>query len=383
MLSVMVNTSVMRISSGVQEKYSAPLNSVITGLCLLTLISLSFALNAAENIAENDTGKTTQETAEKSEDISNSSESETVVPLSPEQQEKILQAMANREQYTQLINQLELEAGADAYRPALSQAYMDLGLTLQTLEQHDEAAEAFDKALQSVRISDGLNSPLQLPMLQELYNSNLANADWEGADVYAHLMYYVARKNFAAGDERRLAALQQMGNWKLKAESENLLSEYSNALGSAIETYEQEIELLQSMPLEGNNLTLATLYLGEARLKMILAQQIYDRPLTEYQTPGRERSTTTTRCFFVRLANGSVTQMCETIEVPQLDFYTVPNDMKLREISGNLKDIREALVKAFTLLQIEMEQVEKRDELLAEMNQITESYNTFVTEHSM
>jgi tetratricopeptide (TPR) repeat protein len=383
MLSVMVNTSVMRISSGVQEKYSAPLNSVITGLCLLTLISLSFALNAAENIAENDTGKTTQETAEKSEDISNSSESETVVPLSPEQQEKILQAMANREQYTQLINQLELEAGADAYRPALSQAYMDLGLTLQTLEQHDEAAEAFDKALQSVRISDGLNSPLQLPMLQELYNSNLANADWEGADVYAHLMYYVARKSFAAGDERRLAALQQMGNWKLKAESENLLSEYSNALGSAIETYEQEIELLQSMPLEGNNLTLATLYLGEARLKMILAQQIYDRPLTEYQTPGRERSTTTTRCFFVRLANGSVTQMCETIEVPQLDFYTVPNDMKLREISGNLKDIREALVKAFTLLQIEMEQVEKRDELLAEMNQITESYNTFVTEHSM
>ena len=379
----MVNTSVMRISSGVQEKYSAPLNSVITGLCLLTLISLSFALNAAENIAENDTGKTTQETAEKSEDISNSSESETVVPLSPEQQEKILQAMANREQYTQLINQLELEAGADAYRPALSQAYMDLGLTLQTLEQHDEAAEAFDKALQSVRISDGLNSPLQLPMLQELYNSNLANADWEGADVYAHLMYYVARKSFAAGDERRLAALQQMGNWKLKAESENLLSEYSNALGSAIETYEQEIELLQSMPLEGNNLTLATLYLGEARLKMILAQQIYDRPLTEYQTPGRERSTTTTRCFFVRLANGSVTQMCETIEVPQLDFYTVPNDMKLREISGNLKDIREALVKAFTLLQIEMEQVEKRDELLAEMNQITESYNTFVTEHSM
>ncbi|MDG1851968.1 MAG: tetratricopeptide repeat protein, partial [Gammaproteobacteria bacterium] len=337
----------------------------------------------AENIAENDTGKTTQETAEKSEDISNSSESETVVPLSPEQQEKILQAMANREQYTQLINQLELEAGADAYRPALSQAYMDLGLTLQTLEQHDEAAEAFDKALQSVRISDGLNSPLQLPMLQELYNSNLANADWEGADVYAHLMYYVARKSFAAGDERRLAALQQMGNWKLKAESENLLSEYSNALGSAIETYEQEIELLQSMPLEGNNLSLATLYLGEARLKMILAQQIYDRPLTEYQTPGRERSTTTTRCFFVRLANGSVTQMCETIEVPQLDFYTVPNDMKLREISGNLKDIREALVKAFTLLQIEMEQVEKRDELLAEMNQITESYNTFVTEHSM
>lgn len=379
----MVNTTVMKISSGVQKKYAVSLNTVIAGLCLLTLISLPFALNAAENIDENDSSKTVHETAEQSEDATMPAESEAVIPLSPEQQEKIQQALSNREQYTQLINQLELEAGADAHRPALSQAYMDLGLTLQTLEQHDEAAEAFDKALQSVRISDGLNSPLQLPMLQELYNSNLANADWEGADVYAHLMYYVARKSFAAGDERRLAALQQMGNWKLKAESENLLSEYSNALGSAIETYEQEIELLQNMPLEGNNLTLATLHLGEARLKMILAQQIYDRPLTEYQTPGRERSTTTTRCFFVRLANGSVTQMCETIEVPQLDFYTVPNDMKLREISGNLKDIREALVKAFTLLQIEMEQVEKRDELLAEMNQITESYNTFVTEHSM
>ncbi|MDC1528390.1 tetratricopeptide repeat protein [Gammaproteobacteria bacterium] len=380
---VMVNTTVMKIRSGVQNKNTAPLNSVITGLCLLTLIFLPCSLNAAENIDENDSSKTVQETAEQSEDATMPAESEAVVPLSPEQQEKIQQALSNREQYTQLINQLELEAGADAYRPELSQAYMDLGLTLQDLEQHDEATEAFDKALQSVRISDGLNSALQLPMLQELYNSNLARADWEGADLYAHLMFYVARKSFAAGDERRLAALEQMGNWKLKAENENLLSEYSNALGSAIETYQHEIELLQSMPLEGNNLTMATLYLGEARLKMILAQQIYDRPLTEYQTPGRERSTTTTRCFFVRLANGSVTQMCETIEVPQLDFYTVPNDMKLREISGNLKDIREALVKAFTLLQIEMEQVEKRDELLAEMNQITESYNTFVTEHSM
>ena len=379
----MVNTTVMKISSGVQKKYAVSLNTVIAGLCLLTLISLPFALNAAENIDENDSSKTVQETAEQSEDATMPAESEAVIPLSPEQQEKIQQALSNREQYTQLINQLELEAGADAYRPKLSQAYMDLGLTLQVLEQHDEATEAFDKALQSVRISDGLNSALQLPMLQELYNSNLARADWEGADLYAHLMFYVARKSFAAGDERRLAALEQMGNWKLKAENENLLSEYSNALGSAIETYQHEIELLQSMPLEGNNLTMATLYLGEARLKMILAQQIYDRPLTEYQTPGRERSTTTTRCFFVRLANGSVTQMCETIEVPQLDFYTVPNDMKLREISGNLKDIREALVKAFTLLQIEMEQAEKRDELLAEMNRITESYNSFVTEHSM
>lgn len=380
---VMVNTTVMKISSGVQKKYAVSLNTVIAGLCLLTLISLPFALNAAENIDENDSSKTVQETAEQSEDATMPAESEAVIPLSPEQQEKIQQALSNREQYTQLINQLELEAGADAYRPELSQAYMDLGLTLQVLEQHDEAIEAFDKALQSVRISDGLNSALQLPMLQELYNSNLARANWEGADLYAHLMFYVARKSFAAGDERRLAALEQMGNWKLKAENENLLSEYSNALGSAIETYQHEIELLQSMPLEGNNLTMATLYLGEARLKMILAQQIYDRPLTEYQTPGRERSTTTTRCFFVRLANGSVTQMCETIEVPQLDFYTVPNDMKLREISGNLKDIREALVKAFTLLQIEMEQAEKRDELLAEMNRITESYNSFVTEHSM
>jgi len=379
----MVNSTVMRINSGVQDKYTASLNTVITGLLLLSLAIFPFALNAAENVAENDRSKITQVTAEQSEDTSTPPDSEALVPLSPEQQQKIQQALSNREQYTQLINQLELEAGADAYRPELRQAYMDLGLSLQILEQHDAATEAFDKALQSVRISDGLNSPLQLPMLQELYNSNLANADWEAVDLYAHLKYYVARKSFAAGHETRLSALQQMGKWKLKAENENLLSEYSNAIGSAIASYEKEIELLQTMPLEGNNLTLATLYLGEAELKMRLARQIYDRPLTEYQTPGRERSTTTTRCFFVRLANGSVTQMCETIEVPQLDFYTVPNEIKLREISTNLKDIREALVRAFSLLQIEMEQPGKRDELLAEMNQITESYNSFVTDHSM
>ncbi len=380
---VMVNSIIMKISSDLQGKHAVSFNTVIAGLFLLTLAALPFGLIAAENIAEDENVLAEAETAEEAEVTSLSPDAETVVPLTAEQQERIQQSLLNRERYTQLINQLELDAGNDAYRTELSQAYMGLGLTLQTLEQHDAATEAFDKALQSVRISDGLNSPLQLPMLQELYNSNLARADWEGADLYSHLMYYVARKSFDVGDERRLAALQQMGNWKLKAESENLLSEYSNALGSAIESYQKEIDLLQTMPLAGNNLNLAALYLGEARLKMILAQQIYDRPLTEYQTPGRERSTTTTRCFFVRLANGSVTQMCETIEVPQLDFYTVPNDMKLREISGNLKDIREALVNAFGLLQIEMEQPEKRDELLAEMNQVTESYNKFVTDHSM
>ena len=227
--------------------------SVLVALYLLILSIIPQELIAAEGITEEGDIPVDQNIEENIE-APVETESQVIEPLSPEEQERIQQAFLDRDQYTQLINRIELESGTDVYRADLSQAYMDLGLTLQILGQHEEALDAFDKALQTVRVSSGLNSPLQIPMLQELFSSNLSLAEFGKADTFSHLIFHIARKSYLPGDERRLVALQQLGNWKLKAENEELLSEFSNALGEAIDLYQQEIKLMQTMPLEGNNL---------------------------------------------------------------------------------------------------------------------------------
>ena len=115
---------------------------------------------------------------------------------------------------------------------------------------------------------------------------------------------------------------------------------------------------------------------------MSVTKEIIERPLTDYMM-GQPRSTTTTRCYLVRLPNGRSTQVCETVEVPNLDYYIDPSQRQYQEISRNLNDIRGAISYAFEIVQTEEAYTEKQNSLLLEIQQLTESYNTFVTENAL
>jgi len=303
--------------------------------------------------------------------------------LTPEQQEAIQQAVLKREQYKQIIDRLELEAGTDVYSAELIEAYRDLGFAFYTLEQYEEAVAAFDKALQSVRISNGINSVQQLPVLQEILISNESMGDWEAVDANSHLIFHINRKNFPVGDERRIQALNELGKWTLKAVSDEQIKGFQSSAGELVDLYKNEIRQTEKLAnYDGKNFHLAFLYLGEARAKMSVTKEIIERPLTDYMM-GQPQSTTTTRCYLVRLPNGRATQVCETVEVPNLDYYIDPSQRQYQEISRNLNDIRGAISDAFDIVQTEEAYSERLNLLLTEIQQLTESYNTFVTENAL
>lgn len=298
-------------------------------------------------------------------------------------EEELAQARMDRQHYEQLIASLELENSQGAWRADLSEAWMGMGHALRTLSLYDEAAEAYDTALQSTRINAGLNSLDQLPMLEALLETSELRQDWEAMDAFANLIYYVHRKNFPVGDARRLDALELLAKWKMRASENDLLDGFRNQARQAADLYKREIRLLETMDYyEGRNLALASLYLGEARASLVIAQQVYDRPLRDYQT-GAPQTITTQRCRSIRLPDGRVTQICETVEVPNMDNYLEPVNRKNQELLMNMDDIRGAITNAYDALQVENSFPEEREAMLMQVQETTRAYNAFVTNNSL
>jgi tetratricopeptide (TPR) repeat protein len=288
-------------------------------------------------------------------------------------------ALIDRDSYERIINEIKSNSGQDAYSNELSEAYLNLAATHFSLGDFDKAAETYDQALQIIRISTGLNSLQQLPVLQVLLETGEARSDWQGVDTNAHLIFHINRRNFPAGDSRRVEALIQLGTWKLKAASEDLLRGFRDMTKEAADLYSNEIRQLELLDdYEGKNLNLASLYLGVARSNIALARNISEKPLRYYST-GQPRTITTQRCRIVRLTNGTVTQICETVQVPNMQ-YTNPSIRKNQEISITLATIRRAITNSIEVLK-EEKSGELRDQLFFEMQETTEAYNAFVTKN--
>ena len=288
------------------------------------------------------------------------------------------QALIDRERYQQIIIEIENNSSQNAYSNELSEAYLNLASINYSLGDFDKAGETFDQALQIIRISTGLNSLQQLPVLQSLLKISEIKNDWQAVDSNAHLIFHINRQNFQPGDSKRVEALIQLSNWKLKAAAEDLLGGFKDKTLEAADLYSNEIELLKSrVDHEEKNLSLATLYLGEARSNIALAANILEKPLGDYST-GQPRTITTQRCRTVRMPNGAVRQICQTVEVPNMQAYIEPSNRKNMEISMTLSSIRKAIANTFDVLQKE-KPGEQLDQLFIELHETAEAYNTFVT----
>lgn len=295
----------------------------------------------------------------------------------------ILQARVDRDRYEQVVADLELQASADTWNADLNEAYLNLAGTLDVLGIHDEAAIVYDKALQNTRIGNGLNNLQQLPILEALLENSLEQQDWEKADSYAHLAFHIARRNYAIGDTRRTDALNRLSQWKLRVAKEELTGSYRQYARDTIAIYRTEMNLVEETAgdFENEGVYLASLHLGEARAKLALAEQVLEQPLGDFRTTGQQ-TITTQRCRPMRLPDGRMTQICETVEVPNIDYYLDPSVRKNQEISQNLLDIRRAILDAFDELQKDGD-IGQRNALLAEMQEITKAYNAFVTDNSL
>jgi len=111
----------------------------------------------------------------------------------------------------------ELEQEHGPYHGGLSQHLTSLGINYQTRGRHDEASEVFRRAMHVNRISEGLYSLNQVPILERLIESNVASGDWESASESHQYLYWLHRRNYGAEDPRMLPIITKLSNWHLNA----------------------------------------------------------------------------------------------------------------------------------------------------------------------
>ena len=282
--------------------------------------------------------------------------------------------------YRQAIATLEARQGV--YSMELSEAYVGLGTALRTLGQHQEAAEAFGKALQSLRISYGLNDLRQLPVLEALRATHEQLGNWDDVNSASHLIFYITRHNPDASQELRVQSLLDLGRWMRKAYDAKLLSDFEANAKALSELYDNEIKRLEEgTEYAGRATHLAALNLELAATELNEAKRKYELPITAFEIPGigEQRSHVTQQCFSGLDRNGRPITVCNApMEVPNVNYFLNPNVQKSSEIRQHLVEVESRVLRAYRLLQENPATGDAQTALVADVRQLSDEYNKFV-----
>ena len=147
-------------------------------------------------------------------------------------------------EYEREIQAREAEHGV--YDPATGEYLLSVGLVYQNAGRHEEAVDAFARALQIKRVNEGLQSAGQLLILEQLIKSNIAKAAWEEVDRNYQQLLWIHKRNYEPGDPRLLPVVDTVGRWKLKAYKENLLdSSAVRIIGESEKLFQDTIDILE------------------------------------------------------------------------------------------------------------------------------------------
>lgn len=127
--------------------------------------------------------------------------------------------------YEEEIGTLELEGGA--WNENLTEGLAAIGLLHQQQNNHAAAIDAFSRAMHLNRIHFGLDSLQQVPLIEALVSSYLAEDKWAEADNFQAYLFYVQNKAYGAGDPRMVSVLMNLAHWNLTAFNAG----YGEALG--------------------------------------------------------------------------------------------------------------------------------------------------------
>ena len=229
------------------------------------------------------------------------------------------------EEYEQEIRKREAEHGV--YDPATGEYLLSVGLVYQNNGQHDDAVDAFSRALQIKRVNDGLQSTGQLLILEQLVKSNIANADWEEVDRNYQQLLWIHKRNYDAGDPRLLPVVDKVGRWKLKAYKENLLDGSAiRVIGESEKLFRNTIDILERQYGENDPRLINPLY-GRALTNYQYAIEVANTPQDEFHGAGSPTRTQVI-CRTIPTPNGGARRICNTIRVPDPSYYATQSSNK-------------------------------------------------------
>jgi tetratricopeptide (TPR) repeat protein len=111
----------------------------------------------------------------------------------------------------------DLESREGPYAPGLSEQLLGLGAAYQDQGLHAEAVRAFKRGVHLSRINNGLYSADQIPLLQRLITSHIANGEYEEADERQYYLYRVQRKLYQPGAPQLASAMLDRAEWQRQA----------------------------------------------------------------------------------------------------------------------------------------------------------------------
>lgn len=118
---------------------------------------------------------------------------------------------ADVEAYLQSIADIELDGGP--FAPDLMEQYLALGETHQQQQDHEAALVAFEKADYISRINNGLYSPDQFAIVENMIESHLARGELDEASDRQRYLLLLHEQQYGANSLELVPALGNIGDW--------------------------------------------------------------------------------------------------------------------------------------------------------------------------
>lgn len=154
--------------------------------------------------------------------------------LNPEDQ-AYLQRLQDINSYEQALEQLEFEGGA--WSEQIAEELTTLGTLMQEQGDYEESLEIFDRAIHIRRVNEGLFSPRQVPLVEQLVGSYVALQQWEEADEQQQYAFYVQMRTYGPNDARMIDVFQNLAQWNIKTFYRGIDPDPSQRLMQTFELY--------------------------------------------------------------------------------------------------------------------------------------------------
>jgi len=277
------------------------------------------------------------------------------------------------------IADLESRTTLDSYFPELGEAYLDLAGSLAARNRHAEALDAYSRALQLVRVTEGLNSLNQLPILEAQLETLEQTHQWDRYDETLNLIVTISQDRLPAGDDRRVEALNQLSKWNLRATEEALLEYLSLDSGKLVELFEQELgQIEQAGTANVSDFAVSSLQLGEAYARLAQARHTISKPIAEYRSITSRPTMDRTPCPTSGRGTRGGPQACMAAARPNLAYWRVPQRKKDQEVRSQLEALRLTILGAAETLE-ERNEFPGRELLVEEFRFLAESFTAIVS----
>jgi tetratricopeptide (TPR) repeat protein len=153
-------------------------------------------------------------------------------------------AKDNYDTLNNFLNKIETqEAINGAYDENLAEVFFGLGKTLQRLNRHEDAIDAFKHAMHVNRVNHGLHSVTQAPMMQGIIKSKKELGAIEEISDHYYQLLWTYGKHYGSDSAELLPILDEASNWHRSIYLMNKTPDYLSHLLNSLSLTDSAVEI--------------------------------------------------------------------------------------------------------------------------------------------